>query len=181
MTIQNFGLPGQAGIDIVQGSRVLGSLSVGLSGGPDTDFDGIADDGSLSDLAGDRPCAPEDVANETACDDNCPLVFNPSQADRDQDGVGNCCDGTCVADPNEEGCAECTSGGGDLCRAFGGDSDGDTLCDEGGPEFCTGGATENCKDNCPAIANTEQIDTLPGETSVEADDQIEVLAAIAGG
>ena len=46
-----------------------------------------------------------------------------------------------------------------MCRAFGGDSDGDTLCDEGGPEFCTGGATENCKDNCPAIANNEQIDT----------------------
>ncbi len=55
VTIRDFGLPGQARIDIVQGSRVLGSLSVGLSGGPDTDADGIADDGSLSDLAGDLP------------------------------------------------------------------------------------------------------------------------------
>ncbi len=89
VTIQDFGLPGQARIDLLQGSRVLGSLPVGLSSGPDTDGDGIQDDGSLSGLAGDLHCTPEDVTNGTACDDNCPLVFNPSQADRDQDGVGN--------------------------------------------------------------------------------------------
>ncbi len=31
------------------------------------------------------------------------------------------------------------------------------------------------------FVNTEPIDTLPGETPVEADDPIQVLAAIAGG
>ncbi len=47
--------------------------------------------------------------------------------------MGNCCDGTCVADASQVGCAECTSGGADLCGAFGGDSDGDTLCDDHDP------------------------------------------------
>jgi hypothetical protein len=39
-----------------------------------------------------------------------------------------------------------------------GDNDGDGICTEGGPDFCKGGATENCKDNCPTIQNPDQAD-----------------------
>ena len=49
---------------------------------PDTDFDGIKDN-----------CDDDDdndgVLDE---DDNCPLQFNPDQADNDNDGEGNACD-----------------------------------------------------------------------------------------
>ena len=34
----------------------------------------------------------------------------------------------------------------------------DDICDDGGPDYCSGGETENCKDNCPTIANAAQAD-----------------------
>jgi hypothetical protein len=97
---------GEGRIDLLQGLRVLGSLPVTLSGAPDSDADGVGDD-----------------------EDNCRLVFNPSQEDGNQSGLGSCCDGMCVDDPNGESCGEC----GDPCYDLGGDTDGDTLCDDQDP------------------------------------------------
>jgi hypothetical protein len=95
---------GEGRIDLLQGLRVLGSLPVTLSSAPDSDADGIRDDF-----------------------DSCRLVFNPSQEDGDQNGLGNCCDGGCVTDPNGEGCVECA------CPQLGGDSDGDGICSDADP------------------------------------------------
>jgi len=91
-------------------SHVAGSLAVNLSSGGDRDADGIADQ-----------------------NDNCTLVSNRSQADVDGDGLGNCCDGRCAADPNSAGCDECGLSPEALCDGFGGDTDGDTLCDSEDP------------------------------------------------
>ena len=53
------------------------------------------------------------TCNGTSCIDNCPLVYNPGQADCNSDGVGDACDNTC---PEETDTAfnltwVCTKGG----------------------------------------------------------------------
>jgi hypothetical protein len=56
---------------------------------PDDDNDGILDDGDASGIPGDHPCTGGVTA---ACDDNCPLVANPAQADTNANGVGDACE-----------------------------------------------------------------------------------------
>jgi len=63
----------------------------------DQDGDGIPDDGNNSGVAGDNPCTGGNTVN---CDDNCPEIYNPDQADNDGDGIGNVCEGGCICDLN---------------------------------------------------------------------------------
>ncbi|MDH4157324.1 MAG: thrombospondin type 3 repeat-containing protein [candidate division Zixibacteria bacterium] len=60
----------------------------------DDDDDGILDDGDLSGTEGDHPCTGGSV---TDCDDNCPTVANADQADADANGMGDACEGCCLA------------------------------------------------------------------------------------
>ena len=55
----------------------------------DADGDGILDDGDGSGTPGDNPCTGGATTN---CDDNCPLVENPTQQDTDGNGTGDVCD-----------------------------------------------------------------------------------------
>ncbi len=54
----------------------------------DDDGDGILDDGDASGIAGDNPCVGLEIQD---CDDNCPLLANPDQFDRNEDGAGDAC------------------------------------------------------------------------------------------
>src|SRR5262249_6573395 len=62
------------------------------------------------------PCASVDTDKDGIPDrsDNCPLVFNPDQADRDHDGVGDVCD-NCPSryNPGQEDSNH--NGRGDVC------------------------------------------------------------------
>lgn len=110
-----------------------------LTVGVDDDGDGTVDRTLEVDDCQGAACLPEgaDDGDAIAADvDTCPTVFNPTQDDRDGDGVGDACD-ACADDP------EC------VCALGTWDDDGDLLsacapCSAG--EYCGGGtaAPEAC-------------------------------------
>ncbi len=55
---------------------------------PDDDNDGVLDDGNGSGTAGDLLCTG---GQTVGCDDNCRLVYNPTQVDSNDDGIGDAC------------------------------------------------------------------------------------------
>jgi len=107
ITLDDSGETGGARIDVTSGTRILDSLSIQIDdSSADQDTDGAGDDGSASGVAGDEPCNENDFATLT-CDDNCTLTANAHQIDSNLDGLGDCCDGECIADPAGLHCAEC--------------------------------------------------------------------------
>jgi hypothetical protein len=70
---------------------------------PDSDGDGIPDDGDFSGVAGDARCTG---GNSAGCDDNCRLELNPSQTDSGSlnalggNGIGDACE---CGDANDDG------------------------------------------------------------------------------
>lgn len=138
----------------------------------DDDGDGVAEDGGLSGVDGDRPCV---FGAFRFCDDNCPRVRNPDQRDDDADGIGEACD-----DDDHDG----RTNDRDNCRSVANpdqrDSDQDQLgdaCDTDDDNDQVPDATDNCRfvanpgqedadgdgvgqacDNCPSLGNPDQAD-----------------------
>ncbi len=111
-------------------SNVAGALTEHL-GGPDTDGDGVPEDGDGSGTAGDDVCGDGEIY---LCDDSCPADWDPGQADTDGDGLGDVCD-NCPSISNPGQGDVDGDGTGDACDAAcsnGLDDDGDGFVDFAG-------------------------------------------------
>ncbi len=148
---------------------------------PDDDNDGINDDGDLSGFVGDHPCQTDETQ---LCDDNCPRISNPTQADLDRDGLGNACDpdddedgiidieDNCptVANAGQEACAAelpCPGGpstcqGLDVGDACDDDDDNDGWLDVQDCEPCDPTAHPNATEVCDSVDNDCDGDTDEG-------------------
>jgi len=94
-------------------------------------------------LEGEPWCLPDSDQDELVDeDDTCPYAADPSQADGDQDGLGDACD-LCVGPNDQDNC------GGACCD----DPDGDEVP---GSEVFPG--MTMAEDNCPFVANPGQED-----------------------
>lgn len=117
----------------------------------DRDGDGVPDDGDETGIPGDIPCTG---GARTACDDNCPRVFNREQKDRDGDGRGDACD------PDADG--DAVDDGGDNCPLVANELQEDADLDEVG-DAC---------DKCAETPVDEDVDSrgcaedqTPGDTT----------------
>ncbi len=122
----------------------------------DRDGDGVLDDGDETGVPGDFPCTG---GARTACDDNCPRVFNREQKDQDGDRRGDACD----ADVDGDGVV----GGDDNCPTLPNDTQEDADLDE------VGDACDKCADT-PADEDVDgrgcAEDQTPGDTGTVPDD-----------
>jgi len=144
-------------------------------GQDDYDGDDIGDAcDECTDTDGDQYGNPG-FDNSACPTDNCPDIYNPGagQLDTDSDGAGDVCDDdddndgildisdNCPLDTNPDQLNFDGDEWGDICDP---DDDNDGIDDDGdgsgeiGDNYCAGGATSGCDDNCTFLSNSDQAD-----------------------
>ncbi|RME21257.1 MAG: hypothetical protein D6806_14970 [Deltaproteobacteria bacterium] len=117
----------------------------------DPDGDGLANPCDPDD-DGDGICDPDTSDPSCTGSDNCPLVENPGQEDTDHDGDGDACD----ADRDGDGIRQDGDGrpGYNPCDPLRG-----PCCEQPPCPVDEGFLCRGCDDNCPDVANPDQLDT----------------------
>ena len=148
------------------------------------------------DKAGNVCDTDDDADTILDTSDNCPVDSNKDQLDTDGDLAGNACDADDDADTILDGVDNCpliantnqldtdTDGVGDVCDT---DIDGDTVLndddvfplDSGESADTDGDKIGDNADNCPAVANADQVNTdglADGGNACDADDDEDGVA-----
>ncbi len=124
----------------------------------DSDADGINVDGDQSGVEGDNPCAGGQTVN---CDDNCPFVYNPDQADSNSNGIGDLCDfRTAKWDTVASACTELIVGNNGNFGHGGNLGQGGANMDYAGQGDCDPSANLYLYDGSPVVGYIEGLDTV---------------------
>lgn len=125
----------------------------------DTDGDGILNDGDGSDANGDNACTN---GADTNCDDNCPFLANADQADSNNNGVGDACEGPLGGvDTDSDGIPDAFDNCPMLANTDQRDNDHDGMGDVCDADDDNDGVSDDApgNDNCPFDPNASQTDT----------------------
>ena len=149
--------------------------------GLDSDCDGVTDNGfEDTDDDGEADCVDDDDDNDSILDevDNCPLVANQNQKDKDKDGFGDPCDDGCWLEEagvwesdcddivdEEDNCPSDHNPGQE-------DMDGDGLGDPCDND-ADGDGFSNSVDNCPLVPNVDQEDQDGDKIGDLCDDDVD--------
>ena len=185
-----------------------GCLATGLTADPDDDNDGVLDaddvfpldkDESVDtdgDKIGNNADTDDDGDKVADAADNCPLIVNADQLDTDGDKIGDVCDADIDGDKVANAADNCplianadqldTDGDkiGDVCDT---DIDGDGVLndkdafplDKDESADTDGDKLGDNADNCPAVANADQVNTdglADGGNACDADDDEDGVA-----
>lgn len=123
----------------------------------DSDSDRNTGEGSDDFCDGNGNGYGQSLVTTCQADDNCPIRYNPDQADTDQNGIGDVCDTVGFGDRDGDGVADADDNCPDTPNPDQSDSDGDGAGDVCDDDDDNDGILDKF-DNCPVVPNPDQAD-----------------------